>query len=591
MPSRNSPTLRPVASPVDTFVAPPTATPADRLAEGLAKFVPDLLQLSSRQQEAKAQQDIAEGQQLGREIARSGQDYATAIRKGEIHPSESPWFRMGAHEQMGRAAAAQFYGDFVQALGQSDVKDATDVAAYDKFAGDYLKQWTAQHVGNSNLQFQQGFAEVDKTIADLRTRFAADAGERLVKQNLDDYEATQIANLRRLVDAGNATPEQYAAAIQAELDRQVAVGTDRKAVNEATIKAVADAATYARDARLFYVLKNVKAGSTSLYDRPDVQAVLNDTRNRILDIRGDEETARRQQEQEQLQQTVNTTFNSAIDAMLTTRTPASVDLTPYLNTLRATKGGFAYVDSLVQTQRTLASRRTEGDPRVENDLLAEIVVDPNFDATRWVRRAANALNNGSIGRDGFNALMAQIRTIQGEGTGGGPKVLTNPLFTQGLRFLRDHYGSDIVPAEVAAVRGDASRDFQGWWLRQVARPEWKSMSDLQKNEAINKRIETTFSLYTTAGAPIKDLSGNPRPDTDVNAPAWVRQPVDSPQNMERVFRAWEQSGFSPRKFLSMDGMVTLLKQNNVPPDRIPEFIRRQQALYGYTQAAAASSTR
>lgn len=129
--------LRPVASPVDTFVQP-AQSPLRELAKSLEQFSGPLQDMAEKRSKKQKEEDKIRGQ------AAIYSDHADELREGvasgKIPPQYSPAFMDGFKEADGDLAGGRLVTKFNTAFTSWADKDSATDEQYDQFMADFLKE-------------------------------------------------------------------------------------------------------------------------------------------------------------------------------------------------------------------------------------------------------------------------------------------------------------------------------------------------------------------------------------------------------------------------------------------------------------------
>lgn len=178
--------LRPAASPVDRFVTPAPSR-LGQLAEGLARFAPELSRFAETVQTQQDQEKMLEGAQYAQELLDSQKTYRQAVKEGLIHRSQNPWFRLGMKKRFANVAA----GSYIATLSQRAkewAENSTNPEDFGRLESELRKQWMEENLGDEGVDafFSQVFSEtVNSQAAGIARNFALVAGENAVQQSLD----------------------------------------------------------------------------------------------------------------------------------------------------------------------------------------------------------------------------------------------------------------------------------------------------------------------------------------------------------------------------------------------------------------------
>ena len=582
--------LTPAASPVDSYARPADGQQLAQLAEALGQVAPEVLAFGNLVDKRKGEREQAAGQQAARDYFESGKSYREAIASGAITADKSPWFKQGAEEQFGKLAANNFNSDLKVAFAQSEASDSYEPKDFDKFAADFMKTWGAENLPDDRTQaFNTGFANVDSYIAGQRDQFANRAGENLIKYNRDNFGAAVFSDLRRIAET-HGTAEDMVTSVQNSLDLQVAAGLSPKVANDIAAEAIIRMAEVTEKPAFLDLLKSIKAGPASLYDRPSVgQAVLQAEKD-IYDRRMQRESAETQARRESNRIATNTVMQGAIGAV--NANPANANLDPFIAQLRNLDNPESTVASLVNLKRTMAGEKFAGDQGVASELLGYAATvmdetDPNYVSRLTI---ANALNARRINQQDFNNVLSIIDQREREDNGAAAKTLRDPLFTQFNSLLKQQFGNELtMTGERRLGMFRASTELTNEWL-QWRNGEGASASDPQKLEKLTKLVElkrvkfggmfTDMRNQLTKAIPEVDL-GKPAPK-----PAWQTAAVPSVtrQDWLDISAAYVRGGGSIDS-LSND-QIQKLSQAGATPTTLSAFIEAQLGFQGIQPAAA-----
>lgn len=129
--------LRPVASPVDTFVDPGPSRLRE-LAESLSKIDKPLQQFISQRAEKQQEEDLIRGEAAFWDDNAEG--LAEGVRSGKIPAQYSPAFVKGWKRAQGNVQGNKLTQEFSQAYDAWDGKNSEDPEAFDQFVSDFISQ-------------------------------------------------------------------------------------------------------------------------------------------------------------------------------------------------------------------------------------------------------------------------------------------------------------------------------------------------------------------------------------------------------------------------------------------------------------------
>jgi hypothetical protein len=576
--------LTPAASPVDSYVKPVSAADSQlgQLASALGTVSPEVAEFGVQMGKRKGERDKAAGEQKARELYESGKSYREAIRDGLITPDQSPWFRQGAEEQMGKLAAENFNSDMIVAFAKSEYAESYEPEDFDKFAQGYMKTWAAENLPDTRTQaFNTGFSSVDGYVAGARESFAKRAGENLIKYNRDSFGASVYKSLAR-IQSIQGTPADMAAEVQNALDLQVAQGLNPRVANEIAAEAIIRIANETKNPSIMQaVMSQIKAGPTSLYDRPTVGLMVRQAEENIYNRRMQEDTAERMRRQEANRVATDGVLSAAVAAM---RSNVNVDLDPFIAQLQTLGSPESTTASLVNLKRTMAGEKFAGDQGIANELLAyTVTVDDASDANYVTRiTAANALNARRINQQDFNNIISLIERREQEDKGTAAKVLRDPLYVMFNQLLKQQFGNEMnMPAENRLGMFRASTELTNEFIHWRD-GDGKSANDEQKLAFLKQLVEMKRVKFGGMFQNMKDsfTAKVPEATTTQATPDWQRGPVAgiSQRQWLNISHDFVRGGGAVDS-LSNDQLILLAKAG-AQPETLSEFIRIQLEFNG-----------
>lgn len=395
--------LRPGTAPVSTFARSTAGSALSQLAEGLARVAPALGRYSdvmAEKQAAKAQQ---EGEAEARRLVAEGKTFKQAVKDGTIRPDQSPWFRLGAQETFGRAAAEKYRGDLMLALGSSGLSESTDIGRFDSFVQEYKAKWMEENLGDhQEAPLVNSFgATADAYTSQLRGNFAASAGAKLVKDSTDALGA-RVFSLALDGHTGDMTAESVAKVVTLDMDRAIAAGTEPKLVNRAVVAAVVDAAKKTRDIGLLDVLDSLKTDKRSgdgatLGATSDAREAVEEARRYISQesaVEASRERAAQEAERAEQLRAINTQVTKALLA------DPHADVRPYADRLLQ-MGEADAARAVFQLPNALEESLDPFNEEQVSDLQVDI-----YEGKVGLTDLLNMRGNGSLNRSEFNYLMS-----------------------------------------------------------------------------------------------------------------------------------------------------------------------------------------
>lgn len=582
--------LQPTARPVDSFQQTTEGRDLVQLGDALTQVAPELGNLGDLLTKRKGERDRAAGQQEARELYESGKSWREAISKGLITADKSPWFRQGAEEQMGKLAAENFHSDMTLAFANSEYVDSYEPKDFDKFSHEYMQKWAGENLPEGRSQaFNTGFAQVDDYIAGARQQFAERAGENLIKYNRESFGAAVFSSLRRITEAKGSMADM-ATSVQQALDLQVAAGLSPRIANNIAAEAVIRMADTTTNPAYLDILKMVKAGKQTLYDRPTVGEAVKKANEDIYSRQMQQVRAEKERKAEANRLATNTVMATAIAKLQAD--PANANLEPFIEQLRSLDSPESTVSSLANLKRTMAGEKFAGDQGITNELLGNVVTVTDLNDPDYVTRttAMNALNARRINQDDFNNIMSYITQRDREDSGEGNKILRDPTFTEFRSLLKAQFGSELaMPAENRAAMYRAVGEFTNEWLR-YKQGNGSGTGDVENVKFLTGLIEAKRTKYGGLLSDIKASFTQNLPIPDLNAqPAWKQGPLPNFKREDwlSISRDYVRGGMSIDS-LSND-QIQRMQAAGATPETLSEFLKLQLQFNGIqpTQPAAA----
>ncbi len=502
--SIRQPTLRPVASPVDSFANPRAGSGLAELATALQDLSPALKQYADQRIDKEKERGHTDATSIYEDIKSTGQK----IKTGEIAAHESKWYRAAAREQVGRLMASA-YGQELQLATQTDevLKESTDPLDFDKFEAETREAWMKERLDGGDVAFMSGFNAVSaQGIMNARQSFIAGAADRLDGQVLENtYTEHQMA-IREGLSKGAAI-EDIAKGLSA---RNAAfylanpkLGPDKagKSLNRTTIEAVFDAARAFESPELLKILDHIPGGvpgstlgqtRTALSKRDEVEREIRMNRQNRL-------AAEEKDDKRERTKVVGDIYDKAFAAL---EKDPEVDVSQFATALMSVD--HAEIPKLFRVAKAFATAANVDDRGVRNGLYTQA-----FSGELSRDEVADAFSEGTITIPTAKALMAQIRSNQ---AGRSAKAaVQDPLFTQAEQDLANlwirQYGDAPGPRGVFA-RQEMSIE----WVKYLQSPEGTAASEIEKIEWLNAAVVRNFMLKAEPGsAGLAEVENAPKP--------------------------------------------------------------------------------
>lgn len=183
--------LRPVASPVDTYVRPAAVAPGlgQQLAAALQEYQPQIKQFLAQREEKKTEEETASAR---KQALIDGIASIKDVNDGKLHPDKSALWQKVYKDQQGRAYALAKVREARTAYEEGGYANQTDPIAFDEFArkfvGDTLAELTDSDLLNGAIP------AIDQELTRL-TLAQQQATAQNQKQGYLDAAATEIDGL------------------------------------------------------------------------------------------------------------------------------------------------------------------------------------------------------------------------------------------------------------------------------------------------------------------------------------------------------------------------------------------------------------
>jgi hypothetical protein len=289
------------------------------------------------------------------------------------------------------------------------LQESTNPADFDKFTGDFRKQWLSQNVGDENrdLNFERGFGAMsDAYSEDSRRQFVAQAGQRLVKQ-VGDNHYQEVFQMLDHETHMNATPDAMAEALNLLNDRAIATGMNPRSANVAMVQALGDLVQRDHNTQLFDVLKKVKTGSGNLYSTAFAQDTIQKVTDYVSVKEQQQHVEAQERAKEQREEATRAAVGDITSAWINSDNPSKLDFTPQIAQLAKIDPSAA--ESLIRFQSTVSGAKFESNPQTVNSTLAGIFSapagSPEYVSTKTL---VGLLNAKEINQQDFAFLRSQI---------------------------------------------------------------------------------------------------------------------------------------------------------------------------------------
>jgi hypothetical protein len=252
-----------------------------RLARALMPFSESLLEFVDVTERRKGEAERRRGQEFARENAKQA---AAMVRKGLLPAHESPWYLYGVREQVGRIASQQ-YDSYVRIqMAQSPVTNGYDAQAFEAFLARTRDEFLDQQIGvNRDPAAMIGFSpRADQIDANYRSEFGATASKNIEVEALEQTVVETRGFIQEIVER-DGTVKELGRNLSDLLTKQIEVGVDKRAANDAVLAGVAEMVLATGDTELFDVLQHIPTSKgNTLANHPMAVQVIRDTKDRLI---------------------------------------------------------------------------------------------------------------------------------------------------------------------------------------------------------------------------------------------------------------------------------------------------------------------
>lgn len=281
------------ATTAGAYVAPNARRAnAGRLASALSGVSRQLESLGLQLQTERDNRAHKDGQAFAEQLARDGVTFRQAIAQGKITADQSPFFRLGAEEQLGRLTADRFDAELRNRLTTDPkLRESTNPDDFDAFIQTFQAEFDEENVGGSaSRYFNQGYApRASAHISNARNAFASRAGALLIEETKENTYQEIVNGIEQDLLAGRPIEES----IKVTAARQYAIGLTGQELNRQIAQAVIDVAVERTKPELLEALDNIPTGSGRVGDISYVKDAADNARQRIYaDMRRERAEAR-----------------------------------------------------------------------------------------------------------------------------------------------------------------------------------------------------------------------------------------------------------------------------------------------------------
>lgn len=552
--------LRPTASPVDTYVQPTSAasTGLGQLADALGDFAPEVARFSAVLGEKKAKEAQAAGIEAARKAQAEGKEYRDAIKDGTIHPSQSPWFRLGYEQQFGRVAAQKYSAAFMVEAAKV-LSESTDIEDFDRVEQEFRARWQAEHLGPTarTNHFEEAFGNsIEGALDGLRRGFASQAGARMVQESNELLHQEVFAFA---LDYDSANPDATIAAIELTIARTLAQGTftNPGAANRTVVDAVVNAAKRTNSLATLRLLDRLttdkKSGSLmsgTKYASESIEQAENQISAQLQQDHQIQRQRQAEQEKEETDALSATAIKGILDGSLTgngfqTILAQVADRDP------------AFAMQLSDARYKILNGVNTPDPNTLDEQSAIA-----YEGKMTVPRIVGLLRSGEIDDSGARTLYNIMDNTAG--TGGSEKALKDPLYTFAASQFLDLFGDAMKYDNEASYR----RLFGGLDFRA----EWIKWSAENPNATVPERQAAVSALATAmAKKHASKEAGSGGDQLQANPYNWRENVWFSSSELDEIESRGNGRGLS-------DAVVDKINELRIVGPEINEVVRAQRDL-------------
>lgn len=465
-PGLRTPSLRPVAAPVDAFVRP-DEDKMSQLGKALSSISPSVREFTGAVIEnidtgAENKGRLA-ASDVAKQIREEGLSLAEATRKGKLPASKNPFYMKGLREQLGRNLADTFGGDLKAAMGADEnLQVSTNLGDFDTFAQKFREQWEKDHLGeNQDDHFKQGYQfRSDAYLTAVRNEFANGIEGKVQTQG---DQATFAEVFRHATDFTGKLPDaQVAGDINALTNDLIQKqGRNGRQVMQTTAAAIAAAAAAnpEKGLKILELLKSVKGKEGALIATTYGSQLYTNTRDHVNTLLWNETQRESAQSTARQQAVVNATLTEATQELL--KDP-NADLRKYLSRLAGDPHAAEQLEGLSRNVGLLTFRTDEG---TKARLFGSI-----WNGGESHTSVLASLRSGKLTVSDANFLIEQIdRRNKAAQDGPLKKALEDVGFRVQLDLLKQRFAdpvTGIVASDKADKAAHASAMFIDAWTRR-----------------------------------------------------------------------------------------------------------------------------
>lgn len=551
--------LRPVASPVDTFVRSNAGQQLSQLGNALSGLAPELAGVAMTIKHKENEKQTIAGENKANELLASGKTWKQAVDEKLVDVKDNPFFIISAQNQFGKVLGNKYADELHEAVKQSPIADSMRPEDFDTFSAAFRKQWTAAHLGEHTDAYMTNAFNNTAVDAEIQQRhqFAQEAGVRFVNDTTDAFKTNMGGEIRKAVKAG--TVEQLPAALGEIMLAARGSGLQWKTVNSMVVDAVLAQASENKDLSLLDkdtgILQKIKTKGGVLGDIAETTARVTAMRYEISGaIQNDHHNANLAHEAEvkSAVSTVWSDFNEAQRKARQDKTLGTLNIDQFTKRLDALGDSDAVATMISAHSAYISGNATIEDDEVKRRLNVGIHAAAPGTVGYVTQTSLNkALAAHQINNSTYDEYSSAIRTRDGDGSGGGiGKFFSDPMLNQAEKdlspwFARDALGN-LMPGQAQLMQRSVTY-LRDQYIKWKSTDEGKTASWDTANKWLSKMIPESFAHFgngTSQSVQKSFLDGVPQVNFD--APAMLVNPKkhlthDLPaiQAAEKSYAAWK----------------------------------------------------
>lgn len=493
--------IRPVASPVDTFVRPaePAPSPLHDVAEGLSALDAGLRGFLQKRQAQADEADKVRGQAAF--YKNNQQGYAEAVRQGLIPANSSPVFVESYKQAQGNLAGIRLREKFNQAYLSWEGRNGNDPAAFETFLSDFI----GSNIGTEDPDVLRGLnPHLEALTTDAMSVWGKERAESTYRGSLETRgavsgETIDYAEANSLSTGQGIDQDSLWADLMAQRAEAIAAGHREADFNKVMVDTIVDKAIEHGNPELLDLLDRTLPGqSVKLSSLPEFRDLKQAGVERLTTL-----ARQRMQDRDQAAIKENKAREDAIVRTVATEMAKDPSVEVPEDIIKEWERYDPLArKKLVEMRRTLLDAAGMEDPR---DLLAvERAIQDGATTADILRLVKDGVirDPGTLKNAIDRVEKRQKARLEGQGilTTQTAKRITSTLRE---RTLPNDIDAMFDPGGTSDEGLEAIRDFEGMLIEwEVANPN-ATLADRERaineiGELILKRVNTEDRTYTSS---------------------------------------------------------------------------------------------